>query len=78
MEMVKNNGDFHPEKWGGGGREYHSLFCKKKKNAYIHAYKRALYTLTPMHARADPGFSFRGAQKIMFAHAHHEREARRP
>ena len=23
---------------------------------------------------ADPGFSFRGAQKIMRAHAHHERE----
>ena len=27
---------------------------------------------------AEPGFSFRGAQKIMWAHAHHEREARRP
>ena len=32
----------------------------------------------PIEAGADPGFSFRGAQKIMCAHAHHKREAQSP
>ena len=31
-----------------------------------------------MHAGADPGFTFRGAKKILCTHAHHKRKAQSP